>query len=168
MFAATYMVSIKKWPNYDVKLPLNQQTISPDWLAVIDEVTFLSQTEYNRNAEVFRLMAERGSAVDVTEEQLQSMSLRSAPEPRAEVLAWLEANVANVKDADQPQGWCMGNRDYRYGGAVGELTFWFRRRRDAMAFIRRWSEHGKPTSYLNYFKDDYRELRDGKLTKVTR
>ena len=168
MFDATYMVSVEKWPDYDVTVPHNKQTISSDWLAVIAEVEYMSQVEYDRYVEIFSSMAKKDPAVNFTEDQIRSMSMRSTPEPRPEVMAWLHENVADVRDADQPQGWCIGNHAYRSRGGAGELTFWFRRRRDAMAFIRRWSVHGKPTTYLNYFKDDYRELRDGKLTKVER
>ncbi len=169
MFDATYMVSLEKWPDYQVGTPHNQQVISPDWTAVVQEVAFLSQDEYDRNAMIFeRMLGKDGLPVTVTDEQLREMSMRSAPEPRAEVIEWLNENVAPVKNAQQPQGWCIGNRDYRYRGASGEMTFWFIRRRDAMAFIRRWSVYGRATTYLNYFKDDYRELKNGRLVQVER
>jgi hypothetical protein len=90
---------------------------------------------------------------------------------RPEVMKWLEENVEDMKGNDYKdgdrKGWCVGNHDYRSHDSRS-LTIFFRRRRDAMKFIKTWSSHKKPTTYLNYFKSDYRELVDGKLVKKER
>lgn len=88
---------------------------------------------------------------------------------KPEVEQWLIDNVEDNKSASHKgeKGWCMGDDEYRAHDMLS-LTLFFYRRRDAMKFIKEWSSHRKPTTYLNYFKDDYRELVDGKLTKKER
>lgn len=86
---------------------------------------------------------------------------------RADVLRWLHDNVKPRKGWDQPQGWAIGNDEYNSHSGIS-FSFFFHRQTDAMKFIRRWSVHKKPVSFLNYFRDDLRELKDGKLVKVKR
>ena len=90
------------------------------------------------------------------------------PSLKKEVVDWLNENIKdNLKDKDQPQGWCVGNDSYRSTSHC-QLNLWFYRRGDAMKFIKVWSSHQKPTTYLDYFKDIYKELVDGKLTVIDR
>lgn len=91
---------------------------------------------------------------------------------KPEVLAWLEENVEDMKGKDysneeNKKGWCIGDKEYRSHDHLA-ITVFFRRRRDAMKFIKTWSTHKKPTTYLNYFKSDRRKLVDGRLVKWER
>lgn len=77
---------------------------------------------------------------------------------KPEVIEWLKDNVAdNLKDKDQPKGWCIGSDAYqmRDGHSV---NIWFYRRKDALNFIRTFSVHKKPTTYFDYFKEIRKEL----------
>jgi hypothetical protein len=76
---------------------------------------------------------------------------------KPEVLEWLANNVPNVKDAKQPQGWCVGSDTYQMSGST-DVAIWFARRKDALNFIRTFSVHKKPTTYFDYFKEIRKEL----------
>lgn len=108
-----------------------------------------------------------------TDEKMDKMALCSYPSLKPEVMKWLEDNVEPPKskrDYDaQPHGWCIGDVDYRLGSRKN-FTIWFYRRNDALKFIKQWSFYKKPTTYLNYFKNDYQELNviSNKLEKKTR
>jgi len=118
----------------------------PDW-ALVEEVKFTDeQLEASRKAGQFRY---------------SFLRLRS------DVLRWLHDNVKPRRGWDQPAGWAIGNEDYTSCDTLS-FSFFFHRETDAMKFIRKWSVHKKPVSFLNYFKDDRRELKDGKLVKVKR
>ena len=95
---------------------------------------------------------------------------------KPEVLAWLQANVKDRPLAqwqrelgDQPQGWCIGTDKYNSRDSLNFSVF-FERTGDAMKFIKRWSSHGKPVDYLNYFRDVRKKLNPttGRLTRVAR
>lgn len=92
-----------------------------------------------------------------------------APCLQKPVVAWLYDNVKDLSRETEDNGtlraWAIGDVDYRSRDFMN-LNIWFQRKADAMAFIRKWSEHKKPTTYCNYFKDDRRKLIDGKLVVV--
>lgn len=74
---------------------------------------------------------------------------------KKEVVEWLEENV---KDAPKPysdntttKAWAVGSPDYNSWSA--SFVIGFQRRRDAMAFIKRWSKWQKPIRYCQYFTD---------------
>lgn len=81
---------------------------------------------------------------------------------KPEVLAWLEENVkdrpSNKYFPDgHTKGWCIGSTEYR-STFSGSLSVFFHRRKDAMAFIRRWSKWKKPVMYTQYFSDVRKKL----------
>lgn len=69
---------------------------------------------------------------------------------KSEVLDWLEENVKDFKGG---KGWCVGSDTYQSRGDCSSLSVFFQRKYDALAFIRRWSEHKKPIDYFQYFTD---------------
>lgn len=75
---------------------------------------------------------------------------------RADVAEWLAANVKDRKAPSDveggPKGWAVGSDEYNSTSGI-HFTFFFHRRSDAMAFIKRWSVHKRPVNYLNYFTD---------------
>jgi hypothetical protein len=167
MYNASYMVIIDMHDrNYDRTIPLDKQIISPDWKAMIDINRVVDQERLIFDKKFFKKKLRTGK---ITHQVLEEMAMTDCPEPKSAVIDWLTTNVApetakrkNVNG----KGWAMGNDHYRSLQGYGELTFWFYRRSDAMKFIKEWSVYTKPTTYLNYFKDDLRKLIDGKLTKV--
>jgi hypothetical protein len=167
-FDVTHMVDIKKYPKYDVNIAHSDQVIADDWFNNINEVPTLSLKEYEHNKCVYAKLEEKHGTL-ATDEQLRGFSMKKCPTPDNAVMQWLNDNVKPSTDKrrkDRPEAWCIGNADYRMDGETGAFTFWFLRRRDAMKFIKEFSIYKKPTSYLNYFTDDRRELIDGKLVKV--
>jgi hypothetical protein len=164
-YNASYMVDIDQYVAYDVTIPHHEQLINPDWTEMVDHVKVLDQGRYETNSEIFEEIAP-GKTSD---QKLREMSMTSCPTPTPAVMQWLNDNVqpeAAKRLNTHGHGWAMGNEDYRSRGQSGRLVFWFYRRSDAMKFIKEWSVYTKPTTYLNYFKDDLRKLIDGKLTKV--
>jgi hypothetical protein len=128
---------------------------------------YLDEEMYERNKASFeKLIPDK----QIPDDDLKSMSMRDVPCLNQDVIDWLNENVSDSTDkqmAHQPQGWAMGDTDYRKNDGSG-FNLFFLRRRDAMNFIKEWSVHKQPTHYLNYFDDDRRELIDGRLTKVER
>ena len=166
-YDASYMVIIDMHDrNYDRTIPLDKQIVSPDWKAMIDINQVIDQDRLKFDKKFF---GKKKHAGKFTDQQLEEMAMTDCPAPKPAVIDWLTTNIApetakrkNVNG----KGWAMGNDRYRSRQSHGELTFWFYRRSDAMKFIKEWSVYTKPTTYLNYFKDDLRKLIDGKLTKV--
>lgn len=73
-----------------------------------------------------------------------------------EVLQWL---MDNVEDNKEGKTWCIGDDNYLSTGyAQQTFTFFFKRRKDAMAFVKHWSKYKKPTTYFDYFRDKRKEL----------
>lgn len=96
--------------------------------------------------------------------------------PRADVLAWLNANVKDRKltkydkdNGESVKGWAIGSDEYNAANTIS-FSFFFERQMDGMRFIKHWSHHKNPVSYLQYFKDIRKELdlTTGKLKRVTR
>jgi hypothetical protein len=88
---------------------------------------------------------------------------------KQEVIDWLNENVADDPkpyDDQVANGWCMGNDSYRGKGSLMDVSLFFYRRRDALAFVKRWSVHKKCTTYFDYFKEIRKELIDGKLVRI--
>jgi hypothetical protein len=127
---------------------------------MITKTDVFIQEEYDR----WKAISEKKPEFAMDEERLQRMSIKhEVPNLAPKVIEWLNENVLDSSsDKKQPQGWAIGNEDYR-ANSHNSITLWFIRRGDAMKFIKEWSVHKKPTTFLNYFKDDYRELHEGKL-----
>jgi hypothetical protein len=171
MFDAQYMICIDQFVRYKDKR--NKDSKEEDWENLIEfKDGVWCQDVYDEWQEVFK----RSTREDRDPERDEHFARRDATKNRVqclkqEVVDWLNENVADDAKGvynDNKKGWAMGNDQYRGTGSSTSLTLWFYRKRDAMAFVKRWSTHGKPTTYLNYFKDEYKELIDGKLTIVER
>jgi hypothetical protein len=93
---------------------------------------------------------------------------------RPDVINWLNANVKDIKlhkwekdNGQSSKGWAVGTDKYNSQNTIS-FAFFFQRRRDGMAFIKHWSVHKKPVSYLQYFTDVRKELnfKTGKLVTI--
>jgi len=115
---------------------------SPDWALI---------TEHEFSGAVFPSMGE---------------TLRVRPD----VIEWLNANVKDRKIPSYikggTKGWAVGTDKYNSVSGIS-FSFFFERQRDGMAFIKHWSVHKNPVSYLQYFKDIRKEL-DFKTCKLIR
>lgn len=74
------------------------------------------------------------------------------------VIEWLETHVADRKDDECNKGWCIGSTEYRKSDSCSNFSIFFHRRKDAMAFIRRFSKYKKPIHYCQYFSDVRKRL----------
>jgi hypothetical protein len=159
-YDARYMVSFGTHISYQHKNDKYDEDFT-DWdKLVYEKDNVFLQDEYDHWKEIAKDNPDEG----YTEAFITRVATKSGiPCLKPVVIEWLNENVADCpKNKEQPQGWAMGNDSYRSKGSV-DITIWFYRRRDAMKFIKVWSVYEKPTTYLNYFKDDYRELYEGKL-----
>lgn len=159
-YDARYMVSIEENISYQHNRGDNEDGKS-DWNSLVyEQDNVWCQEEYDAWVETAKEHPNDG----YTEDFLKRVSTKSGvPTLKPDVVDWLNENVKDcASNKEQPQGWAMGNDSYRSKGCM-DITIWFYRRRDAMKFIKEWSIHKKPTTYLNYFEDDYRELYEGKL-----
>ena len=104
-----------------------------------------SQKQYDANKRVFTSMD-----YELEEEKLLSASMTEISLPSDEVMDWLQENVADGKSGEKM--WCIGSKEY-IATDGGSFSFFFQRRKDAMAFIARFSKWKKPVNYCQYFTD---------------
>jgi hypothetical protein len=67
-----------------------------------------------------------------------------------DVIQWLHHNIKPSKTCN---GWCIGDDKFNSNEGLMGMTVWFFRRKDALAFIKQFSEYKKPTSYYNQFTE---------------
>lgn len=170
-FDTSYMICIDEYERRDA---FPSYTIpDEDWINLIEFIPEVwIQEEYDRQIEYFKKYnIENPDRPREWDEMIAKgyATKLNVPKLKQEVIDWLNENVKdNPKPYDQcAKGWCMGNDDYRANDR-SNLALFFHRRSEAMAFVKRWSVHKKPTTYLDYFKDIRKELIDGKLIKVER
>jgi len=167
-YDSTHTVTLKKYIDYDILLPAIDQKIDYDWNNCIVEKNVLNDSLKHQFLEHIKLGATYPNQKTI-DFAVKEYATRKCPDLTPQIYEWLEQHVTPSTDkdrADNPMGWCIGHEQYRMNDAVAEFTIWFLRRRDAMKFIKRWSIHGKPTTFMNYFKDQKKKLIDGKLVEV--
>lgn len=168
-FNTSYMISINKYE--DRSAYPSYKILDEDWSELIElKDNIWCQDIYDEWVECFKKPSTTRDPVKDEEFAKREATKFNVPFLKQDVVDWLNANVKdNARPYDQPaNGWCMGNDSYRAGGSRNELSIFFYRRSDAMAFVKFWSVHHKPTTYLDYFKDIRKELINGKLVKVKR
>jgi hypothetical protein len=166
MFDTKYLISIDQYerraafPSYEI--------IDDDWTNLIEFTNeYFDQKEYD---ETMARLAEMDKDHEFDEMYARGNATKlNVPTLKQEVIDWLNENVADDPNPIEQcaKGWCMGNISYRATDHC-QLSLFFYRRSDAMAFVKRWSVHKKPTTYLDYFKDIRKELIDGKMVQVER
>jgi hypothetical protein len=134
-----------------------------DWGNLVDE--FAEVYVDNELNERFKKSLEKfGKSV----EEYTPIS-KNVPNLKPEVLQWLVDNVEDRPKSsgeDCLKGWCVGSTEYRNTDG-GSITIFFDRRKDAMAFIKKWSKWKKPTHYCQYFTDVRKKLDLETLKYVT-
>ena len=171
-FCTSYMISIDKFdgrsefPSYKVE--------DEDWKTLLEfKDNFWCQDVYDEHMARFASDAYKSKERKSTPEQNERFAKFDAtkygvPFLNQEVIDWLNENVMDAaKPYEQPaNGWCMGDDSYRASGSSMDFALFFHRRKDAMAFVKRWSVHKKCTTYFDYFKEIRKELIGDKLVKV--
>lgn len=74
---------------------------------------------------------------------------------KPEIMEWLKENVPDTKEG---KGWCVGSDHYTATDSGMSYPVFFQRRKDAMAFIKRWSKWKRPLYYTQYFTDIRKKL----------
>lgn len=167
-FSTRYMITIDKYdgrsqfPSYEIE--------DEDWGRLLDFKDVWVQEEYDKwmahfNSDQYTREITNNSQKRIAE---SAATKRDVPFLKQEVIDWLNENVADDPNPYKQvaKGWCMGNDAYRGGGSGMDFALFFYRRSDAMAFVKRWSVHGKCTTYFDYFKEIRKELIDGKLVRI--
>ena len=129
-----------------------------DWGNLTVEDSYYDEDYANDWADrTIRLWAEHGreKTPEEVEEYKQRVGNRTIRSLKPEVIEWLTENVPDVVDG---KGWCVGDKYYSADDSSSSYTVFFQRRRDAMAFIKRWSVHKKPINYCQYFTDVRKKL----------
>ncbi|WP_176251369.1 hypothetical protein [Sulfitobacter sp. HGT1] len=128
------------WENLTVESKYHHETYANEWVESMKAVW----KEHGRE-----------KPPEEIEDYRQRVGNRTIRELKPEVLEWLAENVPDVAEG---KGWCVGDKSYNAGGITSSYAVFFQRRRDAMAFIKRWSVHQKPINYCQYFTDVRKKL----------
>lgn len=142
MYWCRYMVSVEQ-----TREKTHPYTKDEDWKNVAEKFRFFDEEDYNRSKEWNK---EHPRSFEVTDEQERLFATKDAYRLKPEVIDWLNENVKDRKDPDYPQGWCCGDDVYQSTGM--DMSIFFHRKADALAFIERWSRFKQPTTYFDYFK----------------
>ena len=143
-----FMVDVEK--DSRISPEFLNEGIKQDWENLTEEHEYFDKEEYE-NYKTFESMR------DLTDEQVRKFATRKFRKLKPEVIQWLEENVKDRKDSDYKKGWCIGSDDYLYRDRYNGINLFFERRSDAMAFIKKWSVYGKPTTYFDYFRSIRKE-----------
>lgn len=140
-----------------------------DWEALTVEKDFYDEELANERASrMLKTLKEKGQTVtdEELEEYKQLVGSKSIRTLKPEVLEWLSENVSDFSGG---KGWCVGDDTYNAEDSFMKYSIFFQRRRDAMAFIKRWSVHKKPIYYTQYFTDVRKvlNLETGRYEKRT-
>ena len=115
------------------------------------------------------LVKEGKSYYDGPSADWESLMTKDTQVLKTSVLEWLLMTIKDRKHNTHTKGWAIGSDTY---SAENKTSFniFFHRIPDAMRFIKTWSEYKKPVNFLNYFKDERRELdlTTGKVKKIRR
>jgi hypothetical protein len=135
-----------------------------DWTNVVDEdIEFFDEKEYDRLKET-DLFKKYGA-----EELKELFCMKDTVRLKPEVIKWLNENIA---DQEGVKGWCTYS-DSKAALNTTKLTIFFRRKNDALAFVRYWSSLKKVHYYFNYFRGKHLELNPTtkkyeRVEKITR
>lgn len=126
--------------DYFMHTPNDGDCYTAQWLVSIKGYSTIENGKYVRPPEWVNITTEQ--KVMVTQAGFTFPKIRHSFKP--EVLKWLEDNVEPSTDrarSNNPKGYCL---ELEPEGA--HLNVLFLRRRDALKFIKKWSETGKPTT----------------------
>lgn len=121
---------------------------SEDYTNMTHQEVHFSQKDYERAQEIFTGEPHYNDAF------YRSYATKTIRVFNQDVLDWLEKNVA---DSNGNKMWAVGSKDYQSIDGSGKSVF-FNRRKDAMAFIKRFSQWKKPIYYTQYFTDVRKKL----------
>ena len=139
LFNCNIIVSITSYEEHD----------KDDWANIIDRQEYFSQEKYDNNREVYK-------DVMMHDDTIRALSTSKINTLKPHVYDWLMNNVPD--DASGKKMWCIGNKEYIATDACSSFSFFFQRRKDAMAFIKEFSKWKKPVHYCQYFTDVRRKL----------
>lgn len=124
-----------------------------DWNNIISDVT-----ESVFSQAIFDRMKDAGTEMD--DNTLRKYCTRKVNMVEDHVIDWLMENVADRPKPPKGQsskGWAISSTESRVHAEFC-MSFFFHRKSDAMAFIKQFSEYGKPVFYHQYFSDVQKKL----------
>lgn len=128
-----------------------------DWESLIDDEVdeYFNQREYE-------VRKKHDPSPDKSDEELIEYCTHLAPNLKPHVLQWLHTNVEDrpqqkTSEGESLKGWCIGSPKYR-GINESAFTVFFYRKKDAMKFIKEFSEYKKPVIYCQKFSDVRKKL----------
>lgn len=147
--------------NYDCQIIVHLRSYDEhskeDWNNIFEKKTIFSEEKY----EFHMRCMENVSSIDEKSknEFAKDNAYKDINYPKKEVLDWLYENIPDKK-------WCIGSDSYISDDSACSFSFFFQRKKDAMAFIKKWSKWQKPVNYRQYFKDVTKvlNLETGKYT----
>lgn len=133
------IVSVTAYTTYDKN----------DFALLTEKHLFFSQTVYERNQQLFNTKPHH------TDEYHRELATREVDFVRPEVVDWLAKNIPDMSNGSP--AWAVGSDEYQ-AQSNDSVSFFFQRRRDAMKFIKHWSEWKRPVHYTQYFTDVRKKL----------
>lgn len=145
--------SSSNWDNdfFDCRhlVTISEEHDGDDYDKLVNTIELPDVDSYERHLKVIEGNPEMHGVLDQQHFTKPSKFLKN------KVFAWL---LANVKDDKDGKAWCVGSLEYCSNNYAKSYTIFFKRRRDAFAFVKRWSKYKKFTSQFNYFKDKGKDL----------
>ncbi len=153
------------WDNKDfdcqiiVSLSSYEDEDKEDWNNITETINVFSQKKFDEEISFAKLMIERYPN-DFNHEYLDKIKacketgFQNVRVFKTEVLDWLNENIPDIKGN---KAWCVGSHDYNMNDS-SSLSVFMQRRRDAMLFIKTFSQWKKPVHYCQYFTDVRKKL----------
>ena len=138
-----------------VSLSSYQEGYTEDWKALTHTVKVFNQSKLDERISFLDRIRESYPDRDLSGYPIDRESgMSDVTQLKPEVLAWLEANIPDLKGE---KAWCVGSDDYNMNDGSG-FSIFMQRRKDAMLFIKTWSKWKKPIYYTQYFTDVRKKL----------
>lgn len=148
--------------NYDcqiiVSLKSYKEEYKEDWSNLIIKEEYFDREEANNFISTLKeehKTSKKGYTKKYYDDLHNIVGKKKIAALKPEVMQWLEDNVPDFKNE---KGWCIGSKEYRANDSASSFSIFFQRRRDALAFIKRWSKWKKPIHYCQYFTDVRKKL----------
>lgn len=120
-----------------------------DWTNIID-----NKSESIPDQDMIKFLIKLEGYNDISELLVDNTHpVKYIPNLKPNILQWLHDNIKDRKDDECHKGWAVGSTDYRALNPY-QFNIFFHRKKDAMAFIKKFSTYKKPTHITNYFADE--------------
>lgn len=156
--------SSSHWDNkhYDCQIIVSLKSYGEgykeDWSNLIIEKDYIDHESASYYVNEFKertKYSKKGFSKEFYDDLYNEFGKKKISVLKPEVMQWLEDNVPDFKNE---KGWCIGSDEYISNDSASSFSIFFQRRKDALAFIKRWSKWKKPIHYCQYFTDVRKKL----------